>query len=213
MAGTTIKGGNLPGMRKYLEKILADPNPGVKVGVLDGATYGDGPLAGESVAQNLARHEFGAEIKKEARTQTLYFKQDKNGTVGNRFVKKDKSNFSQEANVGAHTYDIPARAPFRKTIEKKKADWAKEAGVYLAASSGHVDIRAALTQVGDAMAMDIQQAFKDGLEPALKEATIKRKTKMGYGAHADKPVMLTGTAQHSIASAYVDDLSTVEGGS
>ena len=162
----TVRGGELKGLRKYLAHLLENPKPGVKVGVLDGAAYSDGPLAGEPVAQNLARHEFGTE-------------------------------------------SIPARAPFRSTLEKKKGEWSKGTADYLkaASGSGKMNIRAALTQMGDAAAMDIQQSFEDGLEPELKEATIRRKEKMGYGTHAAKPVMLTGQSQKAITSEYVDDIT------
>lgn len=164
----TIKGGGLPRIKKYLEALAAGAKGGVKVGVLNGATYSEGPLAGELVAQNLARHEFG-------------------------------------------TVHIPARAPFRSTIAEKQKQWAELAADYLSRSAGEVDPRAALTQVGDMMAMDIQAAFETGLSPTLKGATVRHKTKMGYSAHASTPVMLTGTAQRSITSEYVDDISTVGG--
>ncbi|WP_140918357.1 phage virion morphogenesis protein [Limnobaculum xujianqingii] len=58
-----------------------------------------------------AIHHFGGVIKKKARTQSLYFKQNKDGSVGRRFVRKSKSNFSQTANIGAHQVTMPAR-PF-----------------------------------------------------------------------------------------------------
>lgn len=164
----TIKGGDLPGLKKYLKTLAAGAKGGVKVGVLNGATYSEGPLAGEFVAQNLARHEFGTE-------------------------------------------HIPARSPFRSTIAEKQKQWAELAAVYLSRSAGEIGLKAALTQVGDMMAMDIQAAFETGLLPALKDATVTLKTKMGYGAHASTPVMLTGTAQRSITSEYVDHNSTVGG--
>ena len=56
-------------------------------------------------------HNEGGEIKHEARTQDLYFKQYKNGSVSRQFVKKRNSNFVQSATIGAHTVKMPAR-PF-----------------------------------------------------------------------------------------------------
>ncbi|MDL2315506.1 hypothetical protein LJC59_00285 [Desulfovibrio sp. OttesenSCG-928-A18] len=166
----TIDGGSLSRLKGRLKELLKDPSPGVKIGVMEGTTYSEGPLAGESVAVNLARHEFGTE-------------------------------------------DIPARAPLRRTVEAQKRDWAKAGASYLSdfASSGK-DIRVALIQVGEVAAMDIQQAFEDGLSPPLQEATIRRKEKMGYAAHASKPVILTGQSQRAITAEYAPDIKAVTKG-
>lgn len=56
-----------------------------------------------------AAHEFGAHIQRAASSREVYFKQGKDGAVGNRFVKKSKSNFAQRVQVGAHEIDIPPR--------------------------------------------------------------------------------------------------------
>lgn len=56
-------------------------------------------------------HNEGGEIKHEARTTSLYFKQYKTGGVSRQFVKKRNSNFVQSATIGAHTVKMPAR-PF-----------------------------------------------------------------------------------------------------
>ena len=184
-----IQGGDLKGLKKYLEGYLKDPNPGVIVGALSGATYSEGPLAGEPVAQNLARHEFG-------------------------------------------TATIPARAPLRSTLAKKKKEWTGDVADYLRAYKG--DLRAALTEAGEVMAADIQQSFEEGLEPPLKPATVERKKRItreggvsgkyktgkrkgeykqgDYAAHADKPVMLTGQSQKAIQAEYVDNLTAIGGG-
>lgn len=194
--------------KKALTPYVDNENAGVAVGALEGAIYAMGPLAGELVAENLARHEFGCEIEMPERTQTMYFKQNKAGTVDNRFVKKNKSNFSQEATVGAHTITIPARAPLRSTLAEKKADWVKEFVDTIKASRGN--IKHAFNGVGQSMAKDIQQSFEDGLEPPLKEETVKRKKKMGYTAHASKPVMLTGETQKSIEHEWIEDMRTLK---
>ncbi len=194
------------GLEKYIAELVAANGAGVRVGALAGATYIDGPLAGESVAVNLARHEFGAEVKKEARDATVYFKKNKDGSVGNLFVKKDKSDFAQDVNIGAHTFKIPARAPIRTTMFKKEIEWRREILSYLKAYSSveGIDFKAALTEVGDIMAQDIQDAFTNGLLPPLKPSTIKQKIKKGYGAHAGLAVVLTGQAQRSITAEYIE---------
>lgn len=67
------------------------------------------------VGTNLAYaaiHHFGGTIPVHARSQQMYFRHDRrSGTVGNRFVKKSRSNFAQRATIGAHDITIPAR-PF-----------------------------------------------------------------------------------------------------
>lgn len=55
-------------------------------------------------------HQFGGTIPIYARSQQLYFRQNKRtGEVGTRFVPKGRSNFSQWGSMGAHEITIPAR--------------------------------------------------------------------------------------------------------
>jgi phage gpG-like protein len=63
-----------------------------------------------------AIHQFGGEIQIAARSQRAYFRQGKNGTVGNQFTQKKKSNFTQWVTLGAYTIRIPAR-PFLGTSD------------------------------------------------------------------------------------------------
>lgn len=57
-----------------------------------------------------AIHHFGGTVKTAARSQYAYFRQDKRtGRVGNRFVKKGKSNFKQGVTLPAQEIKIPAR--------------------------------------------------------------------------------------------------------
>jgi phage gpG-like protein len=58
-----------------------------------------------------AIHQFGGDIQHQAHTKTLYFRTNKAGTVvGNRFVKKGRSNFAQDAHVNAFVQRLPRRA-------------------------------------------------------------------------------------------------------
>ncbi|ARU87112.1 phage virion morphogenesis protein [Pseudomonas sp. M30-35] len=60
---------------------------------------------------------FGGSIDIAARSQQAYFRQDrKTGDVGNLFVSKRKSNFSQWVTLGAYTIQIPSR-PWLGTSE------------------------------------------------------------------------------------------------
>lgn len=59
-----------------------------------------------------AIHQFGGTIARAARTGTVYFRHNKRtGTVGNKFVRRSRSNFAQDVNIGAHSISIPPR-PF-----------------------------------------------------------------------------------------------------
>jgi phage gpG-like protein len=58
-----------------------------------------------------AIHQFGGQIAIAARSQYAFFHQAPDGSVGNLFVKKKKSNFTQRVTIGAHVIHMPAR-PF-----------------------------------------------------------------------------------------------------
>ncbi|MBP8283286.1 MAG: phage virion morphogenesis protein [Chromatiaceae bacterium] len=59
-----------------------------------------------------AIHQFGGTVEHQARTSTVYFRQNqRTGQVGNRFVKKRKSNFAQDVSIGAYSVTLPPR-PF-----------------------------------------------------------------------------------------------------
>lgn len=68
-----------------------------------------------------AIHQFGGEINVAERIRTVYFKRDKNGVVGNRFVKKKNSNFAQDTKAKAHKISMPAR-PFLGTSENNNME-------------------------------------------------------------------------------------------
>jgi phage virion morphogenesis protein len=65
-------------------------------------------------------HNEGGDIRHEARTTSLHFKQYKNGSVSRQFVKKRNSNFVQSATIGAHTVKMPARPFLQLTGEDVK---------------------------------------------------------------------------------------------
>ncbi|AJO77492.1 phage virion morphogenesis protein [Pseudomonas sp. MRSN 12121] len=56
-----------------------------------------------------AIHQEGGKIEHAARSQQVYFRQGKDGSVGNRFVSKRKSNFAQWVSRGSHVTEIEAR--------------------------------------------------------------------------------------------------------
>ena len=58
-----------------------------------------------------AIHHFGGEIHHEARMRRTYFRQGRDGTVGNRFVRQSRSNFMQETMGKPYKVNMPRR-PF-----------------------------------------------------------------------------------------------------
>jgi phage virion morphogenesis protein len=68
-----------------------------------------------------AIHQFGGDIQIAARSQPLYFRQGKDGSVGRKFVRKSQSNFAQWAERGAHAIHMPAR-PFLGLDEGHQAE-------------------------------------------------------------------------------------------
>lgn len=75
-------------------------------------------------------HQFGGTIKKRARQGEVYFNQSADGSVGNRFVKKNRSNFAQSVSIREHSVKIPAR-PFLGTSPKEENHLLKIAVRYL----------------------------------------------------------------------------------
>lgn len=57
-----------------------------------------------------AIHNFGGDIEQPARKQTIYQRYDeKTDTIHQKFVRKSRSNFARDVDVGAHTITMPAR--------------------------------------------------------------------------------------------------------
>lgn len=61
-------------------------------------------------------HQEGGEIKIAARSQKAYYRQNKDGSLGNRFVKKSRANYEQWNTIGAYKIKMPAR-PFLHLTE------------------------------------------------------------------------------------------------
>lgn len=61
-------------------------------------------------------HQSGGKINIPARSQQAYYKQAKDGSVGNQFVKKSKSNYSEWNTIPAYSINMPAR-PFLHLTE------------------------------------------------------------------------------------------------
>lgn len=61
-------------------------------------------------------HQSGGKISIPARSQQAYYKQGKDGSVGNQFVKKSQSNYSEWNTLPAYSIKMPAR-PFLHLTE------------------------------------------------------------------------------------------------
>ena len=78
-----------------------------------------------------AIHQFGGTIKHAARTATLHFRQNqRTGQVGNRFVRRSRSNFAQTANIGAYETQMIAR-PFLGISDEDRRDIEETLVAYL----------------------------------------------------------------------------------
>ncbi|EBG4311443.1 phage virion morphogenesis protein [Salmonella enterica] len=56
-----------------------------------------------------AIHQFGGTIHIAARSQQAYYRQKKNGSTGNQFVRRNSSNFAQWHTLPAYSIIMPAR--------------------------------------------------------------------------------------------------------
>lgn len=102
-----------PSYKKYKDR----KRPGVPMLKFDFHMLGD-QLAHQVVGDTLfvgtnapygAIHQFGGQINRPARSTQAYFRQDRSGEVGNRFVPRKQSNFAQWVTVPAYQYNMTAR--------------------------------------------------------------------------------------------------------
>ena len=185
MADTISGGDKLQEKLREVAGSIADEKS-LKVGFLEGATYPDGT----SVPYIAAIQEFGGSFKREARTQTVYFRQNqKTGEIGNRFVKKSKSNFSQDVDVGEHTVTIPSRPFFRNAIAQHGPEWGKQMGDLLKANG--YDTQKALAQMGEVMKGQLQESIRSTNEPPNAKSTERKK---GF----NNPLIHTGHMLNSV---------------
>lgn len=69
---------------------------------------GDELMVGSTAPQAAIQH-FGGKIEREARQSEVYFNRDRDGTVGNLFVRRRRSNFAQKVTIPAYDITMPAR--------------------------------------------------------------------------------------------------------
>ncbi len=192
---TSFSGGN--NVKKRLNQIAKSLAAGkkLKVGFLAGAKYPDGT----PVPLVAATHEFGGKIKIDERTQDLYF-QEKNGMVGNRFVKKGRSNFAQTVTIPAHVVLIPPRPFFRRMIAVNSGKWPSEIAAVL--KSENYDTQRALNIMGERIKSQLQTSIRELTDPPLAASTIKKKSggknEEGAGYGPEKPLIEKGHMLNSV---------------
>ncbi len=80
----------------------------------------DGVEIGTNVVYGAIHLVFGGEIKHEARTRTLFFRQNqRTGQVGNRWCGRIALNFAQESMGRAYSVNVPRR-PWLGTTEDEE---------------------------------------------------------------------------------------------
>ncbi len=179
------------GLARALEQISRNVAKGaaVKVGFLEGSTTTDG----ESLPMIAATLEFGATIKRQASSVTVYRKLNKSKTgfaKKGRFVKRKNADFSSEHQVGEYTITIPARPYFRNMIAKNSPNW--PARIAAALRAGNYDGAVALKSVGQSIKDDLQQSIRATDSPPNAKSTIRKK---GF----NKPLIDTGHMLRSVS--------------
>lgn len=165
----------------------------LRVGWFETAKYPDGT----PVTMVAALHEFGGTISVPERQHEMYFHRKADGSVGNRFVRREKSNFAQTATRGAHTITIPARPFMRPTVAKNQKHWKTEVEHSAkAVLNGQAPAETLLNRFGLVVAGDIKKTISQVFTPPLKPSTIKRKMKKLKGkttaGSLTKPLVETG---------------------
>lgn len=94
---------------------------------------------GTNLPQAKLQH-FGGEVRQKARVAQLQFRRERDGTIGNRFVPRNRANFIQDAQIGARTFNVPAR-PYMPVRKDDVADLPQEWAIaILRELAGHLRI-------------------------------------------------------------------------
>lgn len=193
----TLKGGDRL-IRRLQE--MAQAQGKVRAGILENATNHE---TGEPIAPYAAMNEFGGVVNIPARTQTLYFRQNRDGTVDNRFVAKERSNFAQDVIIPAHSVTIPPRPFIRNTIKREKDTWMHG---FVSMLTNGMNAREALQEIGQRMADDIGKTIDEQMDIDDNAPSTKRHKKRAVtgGApgetHTPVPLKDTGSLRNSLTS-------------
>lgn len=146
----------------------------VKVGVQSDAGENDGV----SIAVYAAANEFGAEVPVAESQRELYYKRNRDGSVGHRFVKKARSDFAQMATIGAHTIRIPERSFMRSTFDEQRPKIERRMEkLFDMILHGKMAPTRALEAIGMEHGKQIQRKITTLREPPNSPVTIRKKGK------------------------------------
>ena len=159
-----------------LKRIIADMHNldrhTVKIGVQSDAGENDGV----AIAVYAFANEFGATIPVAAQSRQVYFKRNRDGSVGNRFVKKSKSDFAQWATRGAHSIKIPERSFMRSTFDEELPALNKRINaLFDQVIKGRITPKRALDMLGMNHGKQIQMKITRLRTPPNAPSTIRRK--------------------------------------
>ncbi|CAI1170809.1 MAG: hypothetical protein ACTINL_04500 [Serratia proteamaculans] len=190
-------------VKGYLDQVAKQlQSMELKVGFMADATYPDGT----SVAMVAAQNEYGGLVYQPARTQTLEFKQNKVGEVGNRFVKKGKGNFVQDVVIPARAFYIPPRPFFRNAIAKNGDAW-KSALVKGLRAGKPTDV--VLDVLGAKIQGDVIESIGTLVDPPISEQTKRRRrTRKERRNTSDKPLVDTKVMINSVTYRVDDNESS-----
>ena len=94
---------------------------------------------------------------------------------------------------GAPRAGIPERSFLRGTFDAKNREWQKFAEKLLKAiAAGRIDADQALGLLGERAVADVRKTIRNGIDPPLKAATVRRKG-------SSKPLIDTGRLLQSIS--------------
>lgn len=158
-----------PGFKKLHARIADSKNSFALIGV-QGAQASAAKQGGDdvTVVQVATVHEFGATIQIPEHSQDLHFK-EKGGIVGNRFMKKGKSNFAQTVTIPAHTVTVPERSFIRSTMDARREEFVEfSRGLWSGVLVGKLTLHKALDTMGEKIKGAIQERFRDNDWEPLK---------------------------------------------
>ncbi len=190
-------------VKGYLDQVAKQlQSMELKVGFMADATYPDGT----SVAMVAAQNEYGGLVYQPARTQTLEFKQNKVGEVGNRFVKKGKGNFVQDVVIPAHAFYIPSRPFFRNAIAKNSGEWRTTLVKGLRAGK---PVEIVLEVMGAQIQGDVVESIATLVDPIISNKTWnKRRNRKVMPNNSDKPLVDTKVMINSVTYRVDDNESS-----
>jgi phage gpG-like protein len=109
--------------------------------------------------------------------------------ITNRFSMVDLATVHE---FGSKDGRIPQRSFIRSTCDRKRHEHIKlTAELHSKIIEGKLTIKQALLRLGEVVSKDMVEAINHGIEPKLKEATIKRK-------RSSKPLIDTGHLKGSV---------------